>query len=154
MQSSNNMNKHERQFTIREILGKQHVGSHDELVSALKRKGFTVTQATLSRDLTEMGIARVSSPDGPRYVVGEQSEDHRIRALMSYEITGIAQNESMIVVKTLAGRAQGVAELIDSMHSPLIIGTIAGDNTIFVAPKSAKDISRLVKELRAFIITA
>jgi len=146
------MNKQKRQFTIREILAKQHIGSHEELALALRKAGFpTTTQTTVSRDLAEMGIGRLVTKQGPRYVANEHGEDSRIRALMSYEVTSIQHNESMIVVRTLAGRAQGVAELIDSMHSPHVIGTIAGDNTIFIAPKSAREINRLIKELRAFI---
>jgi transcriptional regulator of arginine metabolism len=148
------MNKQKRQFTIREILAKEHIGSHEELAHALRRVGFpTTTQTTVSRDLAEMGIGRLVTKEGPRYVANGEGEDSRIRALMSYEVTSIQHSDSMIVIKTLAGRAHGVAEAIDSMRSPHILGTIAGDNTIFVAPKNAKEINRLVKELRAFIIS-
>ena len=146
------MQKQKRQFAIREILEAQHISSHEELALALRQAGFpTTTQTTVSRDLAEMGIGRLVTPKGPRYMIDSHTDDTRIRALMSYEVTSIQQNESMIVIKTLAGRAQGVAELIDSMHSPHILGTIAGDNTIFIAPKSIREIARLVCELRAFI---
>jgi transcriptional regulator of arginine metabolism len=57
----------------------------------------------------------------------------------------------MVVIKTLAGRAQGVAELIDGMNSPLVLATIAGDNTIFVAPRSTEKIGRLVAMIREFV---
>ena len=70
--------------------------------------------------------------------------------LIGYEIERIDSNESMIVIKTLPGRAQGVAEIIDSMHHPAVLGTLAGDNTIFVTPASVAKIDdtlRLVKSL-------
>ncbi len=125
--------------------------SQDDLQRALKKAGFDVNQATLSRDLTEMGIGRVATSEGPRYTFYDEGEDRRVRALLSYEVRGIYFNETMIVVKTLAGRAHGVAEMIDSLESPFILGTIAGDNTIFVEPTAAKYVKRLVSELRAFI---
>ena len=148
------MNKQTRQFNIREIIAREHVANQEDLAQALKRAGFDITQATLSRDLAEMGVHRMSTSEGPRYVVNGQSEDHRVRALLSYEVTAIEQNESMIVVKTLAGRAQGVAELIDSLHSDDILGTLAGDNTIFIAPRSVKVIPKLAQTLRDFITTS
>lgn len=151
MLSNTAMTKKKRQYTIREIVTKQQVGSHEELQRFLKKAGVDVNQATLSRDLTEMGIARITSPDGPRYAITDVSEDQRVRSLLSYEVRGIHRNEAMIVVKTLAGRAQGVAELIDSLDSPFVLGTLAGDNTIFVAPRAVKDLNRLVKELTGFI---
>src|SRR5581483_12019380 len=126
------MTKNQRQFSIREIITKQDVGSQEELQKLLKKAGHKVNQATLSRDLSEMGVTRRASPEGPRYTIGQNDEDSRVRALLSYEVRGIYSNESMIVIKTLAGRAHGVAELIDSMVSPFVLGTIAGDNTIFI----------------------
>jgi transcriptional regulator of arginine metabolism len=152
------MNKNERQFTIREIVTNGNVGSQEELQRSLKRAGFKTTQATLSRDLAEMGVGRITFEEGPRYIFYSDADDRpvskrpdRARALLSYEVQGIYHNESLVVIKTLTGRAQGVAEMIDSMESQNILGTIAGDNTIFITPKSVKDISKLVRELREFI---
>jgi transcriptional regulator of arginine metabolism len=145
------MSKNKRQFTIREIVTNKQVGSHEELQRLLKKAGYDVNQATLSRDLIEMGISRAGTTEGPRYTLDEKSKDRRVYSLLSYEVRDIQRNDSMIVIKTLAGRAHGVAEVIDSLQSPFILGTIAGDNTIFVAPRSAKDLNRLAKELRGFI---
>ena len=145
------MTKKKRQFTIREIVTKQQVASQEELQRKLKKAGFPVNQATLSRDLVEMGINRMGTDEGPRYEMDDAGEDTRVRELLSYEVRDIQRNEAMIVIKTLAGRAHGVAELIDSLHSEIILGTIAGDNTIFIAPRATKDLGRLVRELRGFI---
>ncbi len=145
------MTKKKRQFIIREIVTKQQVGSQEELQRLLKKAGCPVNQATLSRDLAELGINRMGTDVGPRYEMEDPGEDTRVRELLSYEVRDIQRNESMIVIKTLAGRAHGVAELIDSLGSQFILGTIAGDNTIFIAPRAAKDLNRLTKELRGFI---
>ena len=145
------MTKKKRQFTIREIVTKQQVASQEELQRKLKKAGFPVNQATLSRDLVEMGINRMGTDEGPRYEMDDAGEDTRVRELLSYEVRDIQRNEAMIVIKTLAGRAHGVAELIDSLHSQFILGPIAGDNTIFIAPVATKDLNRLTRELRGFI---
>jgi transcriptional regulator of arginine metabolism len=145
------MDKKKRQFTILEIIQRENVGSQEDLQRALRKAGFPITQATLSRDLSEMGVSRIATPDGPRYSTEPKTDDNRIKALLSYEVRGVYASDTLLVVKTLAGRAQGVAELIDAMNSPHIIGTLAGDNTIFIAPKSSKVIPRLERELRVFI---
>jgi transcriptional regulator of arginine metabolism len=148
------ISKQSRQFTIRQIISHEAISNQDDLVRALGRAGIDVTQATLSRDLAEMGVARVSTSDGPKYVLGPEGEDRRIRALLSYEVTSIDHNESLIVVKTLTGRAQGVAELVDSLKHPAILATLAGDNTILVVPRSVAAIGELVGTLREFITTS
>lgn len=148
------ISKQSRQFTIRQIISHEAITNQDDLVRALGRWGIDITQATLSRDLAEMGVARISTSDGPKYVLGPEGEDKRVRALLSYEVTSIDHNESLIVVKTLTGRAQGVAELIDSLKHPSILATLAGDNTILVVPKSVLAIGELVETLREFITTS
>jgi transcriptional regulator of arginine metabolism len=142
------MSKQQRQFAIREIIARQTIASQEELSDALRQAGFDATQATLSRDLKDMGIARVSTPDGARYIIHAESEEHRLRSFMSYEIISIVANDSMIVVRTLPGRAQGVAELIDHLAIPEIIGTIAGDNTIFIAPAGGVAAADVAARLR------
>jgi transcriptional regulator of arginine metabolism len=145
------MNKQERHFTIKQIITHQVVGSQDELCRALRKGGFDVTQATLSRDLKELGIARVNAPDGVRYVLHVESEERRLTSLIGYEIESISANESVVVIKTLPGRAQGVAEIIDSMHHPAILGTLAGDNTIFISPSSLSKIDEVLRLLRSLM---
>jgi transcriptional regulator of arginine metabolism len=140
-----------RQFLIKEIVSGKSVSSQDELAKELKRAGEDVNQATLSRDLQEMGISRVNSQQGMRYMFTAEGEEKRIRTLISYEVQNIMSNESMIVVRTLPGRAQGVAEMIDSLNLPNILATLAGDNTIFIAPRSVKKISQIEEALREFI---
>lgn len=140
-----------RHLAIKEILARQNVGSQEDLLRYLKKAGFDVTQATLSRDLKDLGVGRVNSPEGARYVLQTEVEEQKLRAFLGYEIEDIDSNESVIVVKTLPGRAQGVAGIIDGLHHPLVLGTIAGDNTIFITPKSVKKIPDLIKVIRSLM---
>lgn len=71
--------------------------------------------------------------------------------MISYEITSIVANETMVVVKTLAGRAQGVAEQIDHLKLTTVLATLAGDNTIFIAPVSIRETKALEEQLKALI---
>ncbi len=144
------MNKQRRHFAIKQIIAQQVISNQDELCQALEKAGFRVTQATLSRDMRELGIARVHSADRVRYVLNIESEERRLVPLIGYEIERIDSNETMIVIKTLPGRAQGVAEIIDSMHHPAILGTLAGDNTIFVTPASVKKIDETLELVKGF----
>ncbi|MEX1140174.1 MAG: arginine repressor [Bacteroidota bacterium] len=143
--------KQARHMAIKEVLTRVSVGSQEDLLKLLKKAGFDVTQATLSRDLKDLGVGRVNTADGVRYVLQTEAEEQKLRAFLGYEIEGIDSNESVIVVKTLPGRAQGVAGIIDGLHHPLVLGTIAGDNTIFVTPKSVKKIPDLIKVIRSLM---
>ena len=145
------MNKQSRHFALRQIIAQQSIGTQDALCQALNQAGYDVTQATLSRDLKELGVARINTPDGPRYIARTESEEQRLRSFIGYEIVSIESNETMIIIKTLPGRAQGVAEIIDNLPDAGILGTIAGDNTIFVAPRSVKKIAEVIKAIRELV---
>ncbi len=146
------MNKVNRQIAIKQIISERAIGSQEELCAALHKRGFEITQATLSRDLRDLGISRVNTTEGLRYVLNPQTEEKRLQSFIGYEIEQISANESLAVIKTLPGRAQGVAEIIDSLHHSLVLGTIAGDNTIFVTPTSTKKLDELVKFLRGLMV--
>lgn len=146
------MKKQKRQFTIKQIITHQPISSQEELCKALDAAGIEVTQATLSRDLKELGIARVNSPEGLRYVLHTESEERRLRPFIGYEVESLDSNESLIVIKTLPGRAQGVAEFVDGLHSPAILGTIAGDNTIFVTPSAGSTTGEVMQLLRGLMM--
>ncbi len=146
------MNKNERHLALKEIITVRQIGTQEDLVKALKQAGFPVTQATLSRDLKELRIARVNGPDGAHYTLSPESEEQRLQPYLAVEIETIQHNESMIVIKTLPGRAQGVAEILDSFHHPDILGTLAGDNTVLVTPRSVRKIGKLVRDIREMTV--
>jgi transcriptional regulator of arginine metabolism len=145
------LNKQSRQFAIRQIIGARMVANQDELRQLLEEDGIEVTQATLSRDLKEMGVGRVHTTEGIRYLLSSANEESRLASLIGYEVDSIDANEVMVVIRTLPGRASGVAEIIDGFRHPDVLGTIAGDNTIFIAPTSTKKLAGLVEDLRRYV---
>lgn len=148
------MDKLKRHAAIKQILAQNVITTQLELASALRKMGFRTTQATLSRDMKELGVVWINSPDGARYQLNPVIEEIRLTKLISLEIESITANEVMIVVKTLPGRAQGVAEIIDHLNIPSILGTLAGDNTVLVLPRSVRKITEAVESLQSLILKA
>jgi transcriptional regulator of arginine metabolism len=146
------MNKVARQYAIKEIINSQPVANQDELRLQLKKRGFNVTQATLSRDMQELGLARVASGEGARYVLQPEAEMQILRPLVGAEVISIQCNESMVVIKTLPGCASVVGEFLDAQKHPGIIGTLAGDNTLLVIPESQKKTQSLLTSLKKILI--
>lgn len=137
-----------RQLKIKEIISTQEIGSQEELAEILLSNNFETTQATLSRDLHELGIVRIPVENGFKYVFHKGAMEQSLQPLMGIEIINIFHNESSIVVKTMAGRAQGVAAHLDRMLEKQIIGTVAGDDTIIVIPDSHDNIKIIVDNIR------
>lgn len=144
------MNKNQRQFIIKEIIQDHDVANQEELVSLLKKRGIVVTQATLSRDFALLGIVRIHSNGKVKYSLNRTDETN-ITPLVSHEVIGVEANESIIVIRTLPGRAGGVASYIDSMRNRQILGTVAGDDTVLVSPISVKKIPALQKHLKEIL---
>lgn len=142
------LTKQQRQLLIREIITSKRVASQEELSRILRLSNIDVTQATLSRDLREMRILRSPEDDGFRYVLPEVAEGRKIRRVVHEEIVQILANESIIVIKTLPGRAAGVGVFIDHLKNPNILGTVAGNDTVLVVPASVKKIKDVMSELR------
>jgi len=141
-----------RQFLIREIISTRPVHNQEELRRELLRRGQRVTQATLSRDLRELGVSRAVDDGRVRYTMPQEAEVRILRPLVGAEVVSIQSNESMIVVQTLPGCAGTVGEFIDVEAHPDIIGTIAGDNTVLIIPRSKKRTPTLLAYLRKKLI--
>jgi transcriptional regulator of arginine metabolism len=146
------MNKPQRHFVIKELIQAQPIASQEDLALLLKKRGFAVTQATLSRDLAELGVARMHTEGGMRYALSPSAEETKISPLITREVIGIDHNEVLVVIKTLPGRAAGVASYLDSLKHPQIIGTVAGDDTVFVTPVSVKRIAALEKAVKELLL--
>lgn len=147
------MNKTQRHFTIKEVIQNQSVGSQEELALLLKKRGFDVTQATLSRDLAELGVARIHTESGLRYTINGAIDEAARTPLVPHEVTSVEHNEVLIVIRTFPGRAPGVASYLDSLRSPLILGTVAGDDTVFVTPASVKKIPATEKYIKDLLFS-
>ncbi len=138
------MNKHARQLKIKEILQQHHVENQHDLLQLLRDSGMTVAQATLSRDCAELSIIRSRVNGSYRMIYPEENTDRIIQGLVGIEVLSITANETTVIIRTLPGRAHGVGSYLDHLKSSLVLGTIAGDDTVLVIPSSVQKISDLI----------
>ncbi len=143
--------KSKRQSLIKELLNTKIIGSQEELARLLFKKEVSATQATLSRDFAELGVVRTITENGIRYILNSDEAGKQISKLVSYEIISIESNETLIVLRTLAGRAQGVAHFIDRLNKQEILGTVGGDDTVLVVPDRAKNIPIVIRMIKNMI---
>lgn len=142
--------KTERHAAVLELIGSHHVGSQEELRALLQKRGTSVTQATLSRDLRELGVVRVPGDQGARYALPETVVGEAIPALESLlprffsSIDGVGE---LVVLKTLASGAQPVSEAIDAAGWREVVGTVAGENTILIICRSAQARQEIILRL-------
>ncbi len=142
--------KQTRQGAIVDLVGSHVVASQEELRQLLVTRGIDVTQATLSRDLRDLGLARISTEDGGRYVVPESLADDdkplldNLLPQLFAKIDGVGE---MIVLHTVRSGAQPIAEAIDQEEFPEVLGTIAGDDTILIVTRSAEARASLTARL-------
>jgi transcriptional regulator of arginine metabolism len=141
-----------RRAAIREILKKKQVGTQEELRELVAARGFDVTQGTLSRDLQKLRARRVSLPEGG--ATYELDGDDRAAAApaalvsaMQGLVTGIAEGDALVVMHTRPGAAPAIAAMLDQSKLSSIIGTLAGDDTVFVVPAKKVATRTLAKEL-------
>ncbi len=138
------LSKTKRHAKVLEIIRGKPIETQEDLAASLQEEGFEVTQATVSRDIKELGITKTPTGSGRyRYVVPKERavEDsrHRMRRLFQDSVISIDSSENLLVIRTLTGNAHAVAAVIDNTGIPEIVGTIAGDDTILIVvkPKSA-----------------
>ena len=145
--------KIERQTAILQLIGEHDVASQEELRTLLQKRGVSATQATISRDLRELGVVRVPSDDGARYALPERVVGEAIPALetlLPQLFSGVDGVGELIVLRTLPSGAQPVSEAIDAAGWRDVLGTVAGENTILVICRSAQarvDVTNRLTEL-------
>ena len=140
-----------RRTLIVELVRSRHVSTQDDLRGLLKARGHAVTQATLSRDLARLRARRVSLPSGgTAYEIDTApvAEVPAQLAAMSALVVGIREGAAIVVVHTRPGAAQAVAALVDQARLESIIGSIAGDDTIFLVPARRVSTTTLARSLR------
>lgn len=144
-------NKEHRQDAILELIASEPVASQEELRQRLAARGWQVTQATLSRDLRDLGVVRAPMDDGARYVLPERlavEDKPKLDNILPQLFDSVDGVGELLVVKTLASGAQPVSEAIDSQGWPEVIGTLAGENTILIICRSADARLALADRLR------
>ena len=146
--------KNKRQEKILDIIEKYNVETQDDLVKHLLREGFDVTQATISRDIRELKLAKGTTPDGIcKYAVVSKKEHviPRFNSALTESITKVDYAGNLIVVKTYPGMANAVATCIDSFNIYDIIGCVAGDDAILVVTRDQETASELSDKIRHMI---
>lgn len=142
--------KSKRQSKILEIVENSSIETQEELISKLREAGYTVTQATISRDIRELKLTKVMSETGSKYIVPQAVTDdgqHIYSKALTASIKSVEASLNLVVVRTYPGMANAVAAGIDSLKSDDILGCVAGDDTIIVVTGSEEHSAALKKKL-------
>lgn len=145
-----------RHVKILEIIENRTISTQQELRNALLAEGYDVTQATVSRDINDLKLIKVRTPSG-KYAYGISSRDEtlgnpeKFSKLFSEAMIKADAAQNIVVIKTYPGMANALCSLIDAMRNPDIVGTIAGDDTIFVVLRTNERAQLLKQELQGLI---
>lgn len=141
-----------RQNVILEIISTQEIETQNQLMQALNERGISSTQATLSRDIKELRLVKELSGGRYRYSVPSQtsSPEHseRLRKIFREGVISCDTAMNLIILKTLPGLAQAASSAMDSMDIPALVGTVAGDDTVFLAMRDVKSAEAFCEEVR------
>ena len=146
------MKKNARQALILDIISKYKIETQSELAEKLIEAGDNVTQATVSRDIKSLKLVKVSDNNGKTYYSTMNkpgvSLTGKMLSVYTHAFISADYAGNIVVVKTLTGMAQAVASAIDSLELPDIVGTIAGDDTIFLASRTEDSSAQIVESLK------
>lgn len=144
-----------RQTKIIEIIENNQIETQEELADQLKQNGYNVTQATISRDIKELKLIKVLGQDGKQYYASLKDMgaiyDERVIRVFRESVLTVDTATFLIVLRTLPAMAQAAALAIDAMEWNEIVGTIAGDDTIFVAVREEKDVNEIVGRFKKLL---
>ncbi|HZX95124.1 MAG TPA: arginine repressor [Myxococcales bacterium] len=143
------LGKERRQDAIRRALRVKRIATQQDLVEALAAEGIEATQATLSRDLAELGVLRVSRPEGAVYELEPVSAQAtpQLREL-GENVLSMRENDALVVLRTRPGMASALALAVDNARLPECLGTLAGDDTVFATPARGIATRRLSQQIR------
>ena len=147
--------KTDRHKKILEVIDRYEVGTQEELAKILNDEGYNVTQATVSRDIRELNLSKVSV-DGKRTRYATLSKDKPVASdkfltVLKEGFVSMDMAQNILVIKTVSGMAMAVAAAIDAMHLHEIVGCIAGDDTIMCAVRSVDDTIAVMSRLRKLV---
>jgi transcriptional regulator of arginine metabolism len=156
MQRARELDKTGRQKLIGSVVSRKRIGTQHELLEALARAGCRVTQATVSRDIRELGLEKTHDVLGrPRYVApqeGRRSEPHdALAGVLGQFGRSATAAQNIVVVQSELGSAPAIARALDRLGHPRIVGTIAGDDTCLVIARDEREAAALAEELQATI---
>ena len=144
------MSRNVRQSKILELIAKYEIETQDDLGLELKKAGFAVTQATVSRDIKELGLVKAAVGGAYKYAASAESSgvSAKIKNMFRESVISIDGANNLIVIKTLPGSASAAALLVDKLNVSGVMGCIAGDDTVLVILKTADITADTIKKLQ------
>ena len=148
--------KSERQKTILRLISEEFIDTQTELVEKLNKLGYKATQATISRDIKELGLVKVPAGD-QRYRYASPPEHKisnvygRLRRMFQDSVVGFEDSENLILIRTLPGTAHAVASCIDNIGWKEIIGTVAGDDTVLIVVKPKHAVKNVMENFWSLV---
>ena len=151
------LGKGERQRLIESVVARKRVGTQFELLDALAESGCVVTQATVSRDIRELGLEKTHDPLGrPRYVlpsaVRRTDPAEALNTILSQFARSVTPAGNIVVLQSELGTAPAIARALDGIAHDRIVGTLAGDDTVLVVAPTERDARALARELSAALV--
>lgn len=135
--------KNSRHTRILEIIGENVIETQDDLITKLRESGYEVTQATVSRDIKQLGLVKTATKNGGyKYTVARNDStggESKLKNIMRETILSAQNAENIVVIKTYSGMANAAAAAMDALSGDAILGSIAGDDTIFIVVPSDED---------------
>ena len=146
--------KKERHIKILSLIEKNAIDTQEELMNKLRESGFEVTQATVSRDIKELRLVKILSEGGGyKYAAPDKEEsamENKYRAILRQSVRDVDSAGNIVVVKCYNGMANAACAAVDSIHTAGIVGTLAGDDTIFVLLKTEEAALQFAKEFKNY----
>ena len=147
--------KNSRHTRILEIIGDYVIETQDDLIEKLKESGYPVTQATVSRDIKQLGLIKTATKDGGyKYTVARNensSNENKLKNIMRETVLSAQDAQNIIVVKTFSGMANAAAAALDALAGEAVVGSIAGDDTIFIVVRNNEDATEFTNYIREII---
>lgn len=144
--------KKKRQQAIIELIAKRPIETQEELTNQLNEQGFSTTQATVSRDIRELELTKIPLPDGRQAygIVGTREKEvtKTYQRILNDAIVSMETAGNLLVIKTASGMAMACAAALDDLDLPGLLGSIAGDDTIFCAVREQEKGSDIIEEIR------
>ena len=148
--------KNDRQALILEIIAGQAIETQSQLMEELAKRGVKSTQATLSRDIKQLRLVKEQSEAGKyRYSIAKSADrsdqEERLGRIFRESVTSFDTAQNLVVVKTMPGLANAAAAALDAMAIPGLVGTLAGDDTLFLAMRDVKNAEEFCEEIQSML---
>ncbi len=145
------MARNARQMKLLDLIAEKDIETQEELVYELQKAGFEVTQATVSRDIKELGLIKVSADGKKQRYTKERSDNavtSKVTDMFKRAVVSIEFALNMVVIKTLAGGANIAGSMIDRLKNKAVLGCVAGDDTVFAVMRDEASAEEIVEQLR------